>query len=428
MTKAYLILAAIGLVVTINALRPFPGTWLSVPSFFGGWLYAELAPHNLVIVVVVSAVFVASGAVHGVQGWLAVAFSAASAAGLCVLIVQAQRAREVVERALVEGLGAGYVDAIRPDRAAHHDLRVPWRQLILPFWMRHPDVVRIRNVPYGPAGRRNALDVYRHRSAPTGAPILLQIHGGGWTMGNKEQQGRPVMLHLASRGWVCFAINYRLSPRSPWPAHIVDVKRAIAWIREHAHTYGGDPDFIMVTGGSAGGHLSALAALTANDPAFQPGFEPADTSVAAAVPYYGVYDFTNEVGLSAARGRTRFLERVVFRAKLSEDRTAFEDASPLFRLRADAPPFFVIHGAHDSLVPVPEARLFVERLRQTSDAPVVYAELPGAQHAFDVFPSIRTAHVIRGMERFADWVYCAYLDRCEVPAPQDDDAAPLAHG
>ncbi len=94
-----------------------------------------------------------------------------------------------------------------------------------------------------------------------------------------------------SRGWVCVAINYRLAPRDPFPAHIVDVKKAIAWIRENIAAYGGNPDYIAITGGSAGGHLAALAALTANDAAYQPGFEDADTTVQAAVPHYGVYDF-----------------------------------------------------------------------------------------------------------------------------------------
>ena len=77
----------------------------------------------------------------------------------------------------------------------------------------------------------------------------------------------------------------------------------------------------------------------------------------------------------------------------------------------DAPPFFVIHGAHDSLVPVTETRRFVEQLRAVSRAPVVYAELPGAQHAFDVFPSIRSAHVTRATERFADHVYSLTHER-----------------
>ena len=82
--------------------------------------------------------------------------------------------------------------------------------------------------------------------------MLLQVHGGGWTIGNKDQQGIPLMLHMAARGWICVAIDYRLSPRDGFPAQVVDVKRAVAWIREHIHEYGGDRDFVAITGGSAG--------------------------------------------------------------------------------------------------------------------------------------------------------------------------------
>ena len=105
--------------------------------------------------------------------------------------------------------------------------------------------------------------------------MLVYIHGGAWVIGDKREQGIPMMHELAQRGWVCVAINYRLSPRATWPAHIVDCKRAVAWVREHIAEYGGDPGFIAVSGGSAGGHLSALLALTPNEPEWQPGFEDA---------------------------------------------------------------------------------------------------------------------------------------------------------
>ena len=146
-----------------------------------------------------------------------------------------------------------------------------------------------------------------------------------------------------------------------------------------------------------------MVALTQNDPSYQPGFEDADTSVQAAVPFYGAYDLANVLDTKAGDNRLDyFLSRTVFKTK---DRAVFEDATPLLHVSADAPPFFVIHGAHDSLVPVAEARELARRLRDVSKEPVVYAELPGAQHAFDVFHSIRSAHVIRGVERFLRWVH-----------------------
>ena len=239
--------------------------------------------------------------------------------------------------------------------------------------------------------------------------MLLQIHGGGWTIGTKDQQGIPLMQHLAAKGWICVAPNYRLSPRNRWPAHIVDVKKSIAWIRENIDEYGGDPDYIAITGGSAGGHLVALAAVTPNDREWQPGFEDVDTSVQAAIPHYGVYDFAGATGTRASiQLRDRFLAPRIFRTAWKEDPEIFEAASPILRITPDAPDFFVLHGVRDTLVPVDQARQFVAKLREVSKRTVVYAELPGTQHAFDVFPSIRSAHVVRAIDRYLNWHWNGY--------------------
>src|SRR6185436_15371287 len=197
------------------------------------------------------------------------------------------------------------------------------------FRMGLPEVERVKNISFGPHGRRNKLDVYRHKDHPTKCPTLFQVHGGGWVIGNKDQQAIPLMQHLASRGWVCVAANYRLSPRATFPDHLVDLKRALAWIREHIAEYGGDPEFLVVTGGSAGGHLAALVALTANEPEYQPGFESVDTSVAACVAFYGVYDFTDRNGVWGHPGLRRLLERRVMKVSLASGGEAWEKASPI---------------------------------------------------------------------------------------------------
>jgi acetyl esterase/lipase len=414
MQWVFFAVAVVSFVITVNAIRPIPYSMLSVPSFFGGWLATELAIHRLLIEVGVLVIFPVLGGLHGWQGTVAVACMGASIVGTLYLVLIARGAGEVAERALKEGLGEDYLSRIDEDLAARFDPTIPWARLLVPFRMGLPEVERIKNISYGPYGRRNRLDIYRRTDHPTGCPTLLQIHGGAWVIGNKDQQGVPLMQHLTARGWVCFAPNYRLSPRATFPEHLVDLKRAIAWIREHGPEYGADPDFIVVTGGSAGGHLTALVALTQNHPEYQPGFESADTSVAAAVPYYGVYDFTGRHGVrgkSGERGMRMFLERTVMKTKLAEDAEGWRKASPLDLLTDEVPPFFVIHGHNDTLVPVGEARNFVEKLRATSKAPVVFAELPGAQHAFDIFPSVRTAHVIRAIERFVDYVYSGYRSK-----------------
>jgi acetyl esterase/lipase len=274
--------------------------------------------------------------------------------------------------------------------------------------MRRHEIERLRNLSYGDAGKRNLLDIYRPRSGGQGCPTLLQIHGGGWVIGQKDQQGLPLMHHMASRGWVCVAPNYRLSPKAMFPDHLVDVKRAIAWIREHGAEYGADPDFIVVTGGSAGGHLAALVALTANDKDLQPGFEKVDTSVAACVPFYGIYDFLERHGARGRASMRPFLEKMVMKCSPEQHRERWEKASPISLVHPDAPPFFVIHGTHDSLAFVEDAQHFVTRLREVSRNPVVYAELPGAQHAFETFHSLRGAHAVNAVTRFVERVYARY--------------------
>ena len=220
----------------------------------------------------------------------------------------------------------------------------------------------------------------------------------------RRPQAYPLLSHLADHGWVCVSIDYRVSPRHTWPDHIVDVKRALAWIKERIGEYGGDPDFVAITGGSAGGHLSSLVALTADDPQFQPGFEDADTSVVAAVPIYGRYDWVSARG-SGRKEFISFLQKFVTKTPIVQHHQLYVDASPLYRVRADAPPFFILHGRDDSIIPVQEGREFADALRDVSTAPVVYAEIPHAQHAFDFYYGSPRAHyTAQAVEEFLSWV------------------------
>jgi acetyl esterase/lipase len=284
-----------------------------------------------------------------------------------------------------------------------------WRfpRLIYPLPRPARSVKAVHNIDYaGDAAHGHRLDIIRRRvDPPTAGPVLIYIHGGAWVIGDKREQGLPLLHELARRGWVTVTINYRLSPKATWPDHLVDCKRALAWVREHIAEYGGDPRFIAVSGGSAGGHLCSMLALTPGDPAFQPGFEDAPTSVDACIPFYGVYDMSAGRGTGHYdKGLMTLLERRVFKRRYDDDPVVYHDASPLHRVNSDAPPFFVVHGTHDTLVPVAEARRFVEALRAVSDAPVLYAELPYTQHAFDVLPSVRSAHAVAAVVRFLEAV------------------------
>jgi acetyl esterase/lipase len=407
----FLLATLVGAWFTYNALRPMRRTSRrSVLSFFAGWITTELALHHVAWQALMTAAFVWAGALAAWPGVLGLAITLGSWAGLARCWWTAREAEGAVERALSAALGPAYRDEILPEVRAKFAPAVDWRQILLPFPLRHPEVERRRDIRYAQAGGVDlTLDVYRHRDRPRGCPTLLQVHGGAWVVGSKNEQGLPLMLHLAARGWVCVSANYRLSPRATFPDHVIDLKRAIGWIREHGPEYGADPDFLVVTGGSAGGHLAALVGLTANAPEYQPGFESVDTSVQGCVAFYGVYDFADRDRVWPHEGLARLLERRVMKVGRDAAPEAYEKASPISRIHADAPPFFVIHGQSDSLVPVETARRFHDAFRRVTRGPLVYAEVPGAQHAFDIFPSLRSLFVVHGVERFLAWVYSGYL-------------------
>ena len=284
--------------------------------------------------------------------------------------------------------------------------RIPWWRLLVALPLRPTHVRVARDVLYGrAAGRELKLDIYFPPTRETRRPAVVQIHGGAWVIGDKRNQGLPLLLHMCERGWVGFNVNYRLSPGATFPDHLVDIKRAIAFIREHADDYGIDPDFIAITGGSAGGHLAALAALTADDRRYQPGFEHADVSVAACVPVYGVYDLANRLGDHGPKYVSGFIGPVVIKAFYEDEPEKFHEASPVDRVCSDAPPFLVVHGDRDTMSPLADAELFVERLKERSHAPVLFATVGGAQHAFDVFLSPRSIPVVEGIGAFFDEVW-----------------------
>ena len=408
MSWAFLAVTLIGAGFTANAFRPVRIEPFTVPSFFAGWLTSELPLHHLAWQVVATVVFGVFGAFRHWPGWVGLGVAVASWSGLVILALQAGRAGRVVEGALDEGLGEGWSARKDPALATTDNPERARLALLIPAPRPGRAVKRTRDIDYcGDGARRHLLDIYRPRRSVTGAPVFLYLHGGAWIFGDKREQGLPLMDYLASRGWVCVTANYGLSPRVAFPEHLIDCKRALSWVRGHIAEFGGDPDFVAVGGGSAGGHLAALVALTPGDPEYQPGFQAADTSVAACVPFYGVYDFTNRDGLRG-RGFGRLLERTVMKESLAGSRTAYERASPIYRINGGAPPFFVVHGANDTLVPVREARGFAEALRRSSAAPVAYAELPGAQHAFEIFPSIRTGQVV---SRVADFLAVVHAGR-----------------
>lgn len=400
-----LLRASAELLNAANGVRPLGREgYVTLPVFAFGWPTTEMSAVYLAGSVVDAVRRGLRGDFRGTRGRIALVLTAI-AWGLLVLIQRRNVAsKPYFDEPLREALGDDYEKIAAQSQAVR-------RRRMIGVWPN--DLVRRRYVEkadivqYGPHRRVNRADIWRRADLPRDgkAPVLLQVPGGAWAIGMRRPQSYAMLSHMAERGWVCLSIDYRVSPKNTWPDHIVDVKRALAWIKDNIADYGGDPDFVAITGGSAGGHLSSLAALTPNDPQWQPGFEDADTSVVAAVPIYGRYDWVSAKG-DGRKEFIAFLQKFVVKKPFAEHRRVYEDASSTKRIRPDAPPFFILHGQDDSIIPVREGREFAEALRGVSTSTVAYAEIPHAQHAFDFYYGSPRAHyTAQAVEQFLSWVH-----------------------
>jgi acetyl esterase/lipase len=352
-------------------------------GWFAGWLSTEFPPH------------VVTG--H------ALSRSSRPSIGRIGTTWAAQRADQALTAALADSFGPDFRDLVCHPEPVESTCEPRGGLLHMPG-PHHRYAGQTSDISYGPGGRDHLLDIWRRHDLAPGsrAPVLIQVPGGAWAVGDQRVQGYTLMSHMAELGWICVSINYSKSPRCAFPSHLIDVKRAIAWVRENIADYGGDPDFLAITGGSAGGHLASLAALTPNDPAFQPGFETADTSVQAVAPYYGVYDFTDSDNMHGLM--LPFLEQFVMKARYADEPERFKAASPISYVHRAAPPFFVLHGEKDELVPCGQARAFTAALRDAG-ASVSYAELVNAHHAFDITPTVRSRLAASAVADFLGVIY-----------------------
>ncbi len=409
-----------------NAYHPWKGKpeFMGIVSFIFGMLAGELGLHIIAINVLLTAGIVLFGELDGLADSLGLLIALASWLSLGLFYFKARNNEAIMRAAVCEALETDDY----PQTPDNLHYTPDSDRLLKPFAFRHPRVERLKDIPYCYVnGRKLHVDIYRRRDCPQNAPVLLQIHGGAWmqNLGSKEQQALPLMTQLAENGWICVAVQYRLSPAATFPDHIIDCKRALVWTKDHIADYGGDPDFIVATGGSAGGHLSSLLALSANAAEFQPGFEERDTQVQACIPFYGVYDFLNSKAQRHNEGLEQWLAERVIKKTRSEGGELWRSASPVSWIHEDAPPFLIIHGEADTLVPVKESRELYAELKASSKNPVAYAELPDAQHAFDLVISLRSQIVVNALCDYCHCLHQRYLAQAEkTTAALSDESSP----
>ncbi len=218
------------------------------------------------------------------------------------------------------------------------------------------------DVVYGVAdGQELRLDVYEPGKHKSPVPGIILIHGGGWTDFDKSIMDGTAAV-MARAGFVAFSIDYRLlkyrerPPRNTWPAQLEDCQLAVRWVRQHAERYQVDPGKIGAFGHSAGGQLAALLGMTdARDTA-----DPTVSSrVQAVVDVSGVSDLTadhdpdGDALFSALLGGTETQKPAVWR-----------EASPVFHVQADDPPFLLVHGTRDQDVPLHQSKELADALKK----------------------------------------------------------------
>lgn len=350
------------LFMTVNALRPPSPPASRLPAL---WLPAVLvaeAPIMFLLIRIAVAGF----------AWLAgVAENPVGRAGLWLVGLSLLLQPVLISR-------AGRSAALLGQRRA----KATWWEVLTSWPYRlPPDVELIRDIEYAPG---LAFDLYRPIVRDGRLPCLVYLHGGSWGGGDPRRQFRPIVHHLAGNGWAVAGIRYPLSPQATFPDHLLGPARMLDWLDENAIDFEIDPDQVAIAGGSAGAHLASLTALSG------------DKRIKAAIGLYGVYDFFNRHG---HRADWPVIPARVMKTTSATDPDRYRLASPVDQAHPDAPPFLLIHGDYDSLVPIAETHFFASSL-SAAGSPVEVIAVRWGQHAFDVLAGARSRALAPVIEDF----------------------------
>lgn len=251
-----------------------------------------------------------------------------------------------------------------------------------PSQARLPDgAVAHRDLAYVPGGHeRQKLDLYLPKGG-TNLPLIINIHGGAFKMGSKEQ---GVPLDYLSLGYAVASINYRLSQHAKFPAQIEDCKAAVRWLRAHAAEYRIDPNRIAAWGASAGGHLAAMLGTTGDTREFDVGGNLEQSSrVQAVVDYFGPTDFLQMDAHCLPNGMTHdpanSPESELVGGAIQEHKDRVARANPITYVTPGDPPFLICHGDADPMVPHHQSELLEAALRKAG-VPVIFYTVKGAGH------------------------------------------------
>lgn len=253
-----------------------------------------------------------------------------------------------------------------------------------------------RDLAYVTSGHeRHRLDLFLPAQSGTPLPLIIWVHGGGWQNGSKENC--PLLRGgYLEKGYAVASINYRLSQHAVFPAQIEDCRAAIRWLRAHAKEYGLDPSRFGAWGSSAGGHLVALLGTSGDVTDFDVGAHFDQSSrVQAVCDYYGPTDF---IALAKSRDANRPAtslspESLLIGGFVLDHPEKVSRANPITYLTPDDPPFLIIHGDADFVVPHTQSILLFEAMKKTG-LDVRFHTILGAAHGGPGFSSPETEALV----------------------------------
>ncbi len=246
-------------------------------------------------------------------------------------------------------------------------------------------ITELHDVVMGTGGGRplHAEIVFPSKLPDKPMPAVLWIHGGGWKSGTHK---RNTAAWLAGKGFFVASIEYRLSDEAKWPAQIEDCKLAVRWLRANAAKYHVNPDKIAVWGNSAGGHLVSCLGTMGDQAQFEGtgGYEGVSSRVQAVVAYCGPMDFTGghlgplPEGVAPTRPDPAAVVSL-FGGGFLEKHDLWVQGSPITYIKADAPPFLIVHGDKDKTVPLLQSEKMVAALKK-ANVPVDFIVVQGGGH------------------------------------------------
>ncbi|HUI32976.1 MAG TPA: alpha/beta hydrolase [Dysgonamonadaceae bacterium] len=238
-------------------------------------------------------------------------------------------------------------------------------------------IEEIKNVEYKNVyGKSLQIDLYKPKNAGEPLPLLLFIHGGGWKSG-KRSDYMVYLISFAEKGYMTGTVSYRLKRDSIYPASVEDVSDAVEWVFKNGENFGYDPHRVALIGGSAGAHLSMLAAYGWRDSRSQMDSIANNNQIKAVVDIYGPVDLTDDYA------QTQPLVTGFMGHSYREKPELYKEASPITYLSKSAPPTLILHGTSDKLVPIHQSDTLKSRLDEL-EVPCEYYKLPFWPHAMDI--------------------------------------------